>query len=153
MEQKEKAPVVISVAGLHGRRRKKEVKRVTREVTKDRRFKKAVRRASRRLDMKIPKELRTAAVRAAVEATLGNEPEHTSREKRSGLEVYTELVAKFAAARRKNKKRKKKVLKIAKKEGFDPATGLYALKKADKISLAAKAKPIKSYKPKKVKKS
>ena len=71
----------------------------------------------------------------------------------SGLEVYTELVAKFAAARRKNKKRQKKVLKIAKKEGYNPETGLYTLQKADKITLAKKAKPIKPYKPKKVKKS
>mgnify|MGYP007037226729 CR=1 FL=1 len=46
-------------------------------------------------------------------------------------------------------KKKKKAFKIAKKEGYNPATGLYTLKKADKVKTAKKVKP---YKPKKAKK-
>ena len=157
MEQKQKAPVVVSIVGLHGRKRKKEIKRVSREISKDKKFKKALRRTARQNDVKkLPKALRSAVVKAAVEATVGTEteaPVEPVETKKSGLEVYTELVAKFAAARRKNKKRQKKVLKIAKKEGYNPETGLYTLQKADKITLAKKAKPIKPYKPKKVKKS
>ena len=148
MEEKQKTPVVVSIAGLRGRERKKEVKRVTKEITKDKQFKKAVRRASRQNGQKLPKEVRNAAVSAAVEATLGSE-KYAPPRKRSGLDVYTDLVGKFAAARRKNQKKKKKTLKIAKKEGYNPATGLYTLKKDTPIK---KAKAIKPYKPKKVKK-
>lgn len=150
MEQKNSSPVVISVASLRGHKKKKEIRRVTREITKDKNFKKAIRRESRKQDEKIPKEICNAAVKAAVEATLRANPEPAVREKKSGLEVYTDLVAKFAKARRKNQKKKKKALKIAKKEGYNPATGLYTLKKDTPIK---KAKPNKPYKPKKVKKS
>ena len=148
MDEKQKAHVVVSIAGLKGRERKKEIKRVTHEITKNKTFKKAVRHASRKNDHKIPKEIRNAAVMAAVEATVGS-PANVTPEKKSGLEVYTDLVAKFSAARKKNQKRKKKALKIAKKEGYNPETGLYTLKKNTPIK---KAKMVKPYKPKKVKK-
>ena len=148
MEDKQKAHVEISLADLHGRERKKEVKRVTREITKDKKFKKAVRHASHKNEGKIPKEIRDAAVMVAVEATMGAKAE-AKPQKKSGLEVYADLVGKFAAARRKSHKKKKKNLKAAKKDGYNPATGLYVLKKDTPIK---KAKPNKPYKPKKVKK-
>ena len=148
MEEKQTAPVVVSIAGLRGRERKKELQRVTKEITKDKKFKKAIRNASRKNDQKIPKEVRDAAVTAAIEATIGSKS-NLPPEKKSGLEIYTDLVGKFAAARRKNQKKKEKALKVAKKEGFNPATGLYVLKKDTPIK---KAKSYKPYKPKKAKK-
>ena len=47
------------------------------------------------------------------------------------------------------KKKQAKKLKAAKKEGYNPKTGLYVLKKADKIKTAKKIKPYKSKKAKK----
>ena len=94
--------------------------------------------------------VKEAAVKAAVEATLGTKTgDPAVPHKKSGLEVYTDLVGKFADARKKHRKKQKKALKAAKKEGYNPATGLYTLKKADKIKTAKKIKP---YKPKKSKK-
>lgn len=149
MEEKQKTPVVISVAGLHGRERKKEIQRVSREITKDKQFKKAIRHASRKNDQKIPKEIRDAAVMAAVEATVGSKS-NAAPQKKSGLDVYTDLVGKFATARKKSRKRNQKKLKAAKKGGYNPATGLYVLKKDTPIK---KAKAYKPYKPKKAKKA
>ena len=146
MEQKQKAPVVVSIVGMPKREQKKVVKRITKEVIADKQFKKTIRKS----DEKIPKSVKVAAVKAAVEATLGTKTGNPAiPPKKSGLEVYTDLVGKFAAARRKHNKRKKKAFKIAKKEGYNPSTGLYTLKKADKIKTAKKVKP---YKPKKAKK-
>ena len=56
---------------------------------------------------------------------------------------------KFAAARKKAKKKQAKKLKAARKAGYDPSTGLYTLRKADRIKTVKKIKP---YKPKKAKK-
>ncbi len=146
MEQNQKSPVVVSIAGMPKRKQKKVVKRITKEVTKDRGFKKSIRKS----DVKIPKPVKEAAVKAAVEATLGTKTGNPAiPEKKSGLEVYTDLVGKFAAARKKAKKKQAKNLKAAKKAGYNPNTGLYTLKKADKIKTAKKIKP---YKPKKAKK-
>ena len=146
MEQKQKSPVVVSIAGMPKREQKQVVKRITKEVVKDKQFKKTIRRS----DEKIPKAVKEAAVKAAVEATLGTKTGNPAvPPKKSGLDVYTDLVGKFATARRKHKKKAQKALKIAKKEGYNPSTGLYTLKKADKIKTAKKIKP---YKPKKAKK-
>lgn len=146
MEQNQNTPIVVSIAGMPKRKQKQVVKRITKEVVKDRQFKKAIRKS----EQKIPKAIKEAAVKAAVEATLGTKTGNPAvPPKKSGLEVYTELVGKFAVARRKYRKKQKKALKLAKKEGFNPQTGLYTLKKADKIKTAKKIKP---YKPKKVKK-
>ena len=146
MEQNQKSPVVVSIAGMPKRKQKKVVKRITKEVTQDKQFKKTIRRS----EQKVPKAVKEAAVKAAVEATLGTKTgEPAIPHKKSGLEVYTDLVGKFAAARKKNQKKQKKALKVAKKEGYNPQTGLYTLKKADKIKPAKKIKP---YKPKTAKK-
>lgn len=151
MQENQKAPVVVSIAGLSGRKRKQEIKRAAKEVTKDKQFKKAVRRVSKKHDTKIPKKLRDATVRAAVEATVNMEAEKAAnaKQKRSALETYTRLVARFAAARKKNQKRRKKIFKIKKKSGFKPKKGLYVLKKAEKVTLEEKAKPLEFGKSKK----
>lgn len=146
MEKNQKSPVVVSVAGLPKRKQKKVIKRITKEVVKDKQFKKTLRKS----EQKVPKTVREAAVKAAVEAALGTKTGNPAvPPKKTGLETYTDLVGKFAKARRKHKSKQKKAFKIAKKEGYDPATGLYTLKKADKIKTAKKVKP---YKPKKAKK-
>ena len=76
-----------------------------------------------------------------MEATLGTKTgEPAIPEKKTGLEIYTELVGKFAAARKKSQKKQAKKLKAAKKAGYDPKTGFYKLKKADKIKTAKKVK-------------
>ena len=146
MEQNQNTPIVVSIAGMPKRKQRKVVKRITKEVVKDKQFKKTIRKS----EMKIPKDVKEAAVKAAVEATLGTKTGNPAiPEKKSGLEVYTELVSAFAAARRKSQKKQAKKLKAAKKAGYNPKTGLYVLKKADKIKTARKIKP---YKPKKAKK-
>ncbi|MBE6652741.1 MAG: hypothetical protein E7610_04915 [Ruminococcaceae bacterium] len=146
MEQKQQAPIVVSIAGMPKRRQRKVVKRITKEVVKDKQFRRTIRKS----EEKIPKAVKEAAVKAAVEATLGTKTGNpVIPPKKSGLEAYTELVGKFAAARRRYNKKKQKAFKVAKKKGYDPQTGLYTLKKADKIKTAKKIKP---YKPKKAKK-
>lgn len=146
MESKGKKPIVVSIAGMPKRKQKKVVKRMTEEVIKDKEFRKTLRRS----EEKIPKEVAHAAARAAVQATLGTKTGNpVVPPKKTGLEVYTELVGKFAEARRVRKRKQKHALKAAKKEGYNPKTGFYDLKKADKIK---KAKKVKRYKPKKAKK-
>ena len=146
MEQNQKSPLVVSIEGLPKRKQKKVITRITKEVTKDRGFKKSIRKS----EVKIPKTVKEAAVKAAVEAALGTKTgEPALPREKSGLEIYTELVGKFVAARRRYKKKQAKALKVAVKEGYNPQTGLYSLKKADKCKMAKKVKP---YKPKKVKK-
>ena len=150
MKKNNKSPIVVSIAGLPRRKQKKVVKRVTEEVKKDKDFKRSIRKANRRTGHKLPKTVKEAAVKAAVEATLGVKTgEPAIPEKKSGLEVYTELVGKFAAARRKHKDRQRKKLKAARRMGYDPETGFYKLQKADKIK---KAKRVKFKKTKRFKK-
>ena len=108
MEQNQKSPVVVSITGMPKREQKKVVKRITKEVVKDKQFKKTIRKS----ESKIPKEVKEAAVKAAVEATLGTKTGNPAvPPKKSGLEVYTDLVGKFAAARRKYKKKAQKTAK------------------------------------------
>ena len=146
MEKNQTAPIVVSIAGMPKREQKQVVKRITKEVNKDRQFKKAIRKS----DERIPKAVKEAAVKAAVEAALGTKTGNPAvPPPKTKLEIYTELVGKFAAARKKYRAKKKKALKLAKKEGFNPQTGLYTLQKADKVKTAKKIKP---YKPKKAKK-
>ena len=149
MEETNKSPIVVSIAGLPKRKQKKVVKRITKEVTKDKGFRKSVKKNNKATGQKLPKAVKEAAVKAAVEATLGTKTgEPAIPEKKSGLEVYTELVGKFAAARRRYKDRQKKKLKAARKMGYDPETGFYKLRKADKLK---KAKRVKFKKAKKTK--
>ncbi len=145
MAKQENRAIVVSIAGLPRKKQKETVKRLTREVTKDKRYRKTLRRA----ETPIPRDVAKAAARAAVEASLGVKTGNPAvPPKKSGLEVYTELVGKFAKARRAYNKRKSKKLKAAVKEGFDPATGLWNLQKADKIKKVKKVKPYKAKKKK-----
>ena len=142
MENNNKAPIVVSIAGLPKRKQKKVVKRITKEVTKDKGFKKSVKKNNKATGQKLPKIVKEAAVKAAVEATLGTKTGNPAvPSKKTGLEVYTDLVLKFAAARRKHKKKQKKAFKKAKQDGYKPKTGLYKLEKLEKITLAEKIKP------------
>ena len=137
MEQN-KSPLVVSITGLPKRKQKKVVSRITKEVTRDKQFKKALRKS----ETKVTKPVRNAVVKAAVEATLGTKTgEPALPRERTGLEVYTDLVLKFAAARRKYKKKKKKAFKKAKRDGYKPKIGLYKLEKLEKVNLAEKVKP------------
>ncbi len=143
MAKKPTSPIVISIARPTKKQKKKAVKTLTRDVTKDRKYRKAVRHA----ETPIPKKVARAAARAAVVATL--ERAEPLPEKRTALETYTDLVGRFATARKTYRVKQKKKLKAAKKAGYDEKTGLYKLKKADKVKLAKKAKPYKAKKAKK----
>ncbi len=143
MAIKHTPPIVISISGLSKKEKKQVAKDMTRDVVKDKSYRKTLKRS----DTPIPKAVAKAAARAAVDATLTRaEP---APEPKTALESYTEWVGKFAAARKKYRDTQKKKLKAAKKNGYCEKTGLYSLKKADKLKLAKKRKP---YKPKKKKK-
>ena len=145
MAKQENRAIVVSIAGLPRRKQKKTIKRLTREVAEDRCYRKTLRRA----EIPIPREVAKAAARAAVEASLGVKTGNPAvPPKKSGLEVYTELVDKFAKARRVYNKHKSKKLKAAIKQGYDPATGLWSLQKAEKIKKIKKIKPYKAKKKK-----
>ncbi len=145
MAKKPETIVIISVNGLSRKEEKRITKELTREVVKDKRFRKTLKRS----ETPIPKDVAKAAARAAVVATLGLREEPPAPKKKTGLEIYTELVAKFAAARKKYKQKQKKQQKAAKKQGLDPKTGLFVLKKAEKLVFGKKAKPYKAKKAKK----
>ncbi len=142
MAKKQTAPIVISISGLSKGEKKKVVKTLTGDVTRDKQFRKTLKNA----ETPIPKKVAKSAARAAVVATLGAAEEP---QEKTALDKYTELVAKFSEARKKYKIKQKKKAKAAKKEGFDPKIGLYVLKKAAKVKLAKKAKPRKPKKGKK----
>lgn len=134
-----KPPIVISLKGFSKREKKQVVKILTRDVVKDKQYRKTLRRS----ETPIPKKVARSAARAAVVATLDR-----AKEQPTALERYTELVDKFSVARKKYKLKQKKKAKAARKAGYDPATGLYALKKLPKVKMAKKAKPYKAKKKK-----
>ena len=134
-----KPPIVISLKGFSKREKKQVVKILTRDVVKDKQYRKTLRRS----ETPIPKKVARSAARAAVVATLDR-----AKEQPTPLERYTELVDKFSVARKKYKLKQKKKAKAARKAGYDPATGLYALKKLPKVKMAKKAKPYKAKKKK-----
>lgn len=134
-----KPPIVISLKGLSKREKKQVVKTLTRDVVKDKQYRKTLRRS----EAPIPGKVARSAARAAVVATLDR-----AKEQPTALERYTELVDKFSVARKKYKLKQKKKAKAARKAGYDPATGLYALKKLPKVKMAKKAKPYKAKKKK-----
>ncbi len=139
-------PIVISISGLSKKEKKQVSKRLAREVIKDKQYRKTLRKS----ETPVPKDVAKAAARAAVDATLGvKSGKPAVPEKKTALETYTELVGKFAAARKKYKIKQKKKNKAAKRDGFDAKTGLFKLKKAEKIKLGKKAKPYKAKKKKK----
>ncbi len=143
--EKDTKPIVVSIAGMSKKEQKKVVKRMTGEVIKDKQYRKTLKRS----EEPVSKEVAKAAAKAAVQATLGVKTGQPAvPPKKTALESYTDLVGKFAEARKAYKKKQKKKLKAAKKEGFDPKTGLYTLKKADKVKKIKKVKPYKAKKKK-----
>lgn len=146
MAKKQDRPIVISIQGLPKKERKQVVRRMTREVVKDKEYRKTLRCC----DAPVPKDVAKAAAHAAVNATLGVKSGTPAvPPKKTALESYTELVGKFAKARKQYKIKQKKKLKAAKKNGYDPKTGLFKLHKAEKVKLGKKGKPYKAKKPKK----
>ncbi len=135
-----KPPVVVSLKGHSKKEKRQVVKVLTGDVVKDRHYRKTLKCA----ETPIPKKVAKAAARAAVEATLDR-----AEEAPTPLDRYTAFVDKFASARRKYKKKQAKKQKSARKAGYDPAIGLYALKKLKKVKMAKKAKPYKAKKKKK----
>lgn len=139
MSKAYKPPVVISLRGFSKKEKKQVVKALTRDVVKNKQYRKSLRHA----ETPIPKKVAKTAARAAVVATL-----ESAQEQPTPLERYTELVGKFSAARKKYKIKQRKKAKAAKKAGYNPATGLYALGKLPKVKMAKRAKPYKAKKKK-----
>lgn len=146
MAMKHKRPIVVSIGALSKRKQKKVVKKMTRAVVKDKKF----RRALRKSDSTVSKPAITAVATAAVKTALGLKPVKAGKtaipKKKSALEVYSGLVSLFSKERKKFKKRRKKHLKAARNRGFDPKTGFYKLQKLERIDMAKHVEP---YKPKK----
>lgn len=147
--------IVVTVAGLTPKEQKKVTGRLVRAVMKDKGYRKAVASTGK----KITEEAAEAAARVAVAEALGtNEGADNSVTLRpSGLDLYADLVARFAKARRKKVKNEKKAAKkhaknLKKKGGkLNKKTGLITLMKAEKLKKAPKAKKHKAYKVKKKK--
>ena len=154
MSSKDKK-IVVTVAGLTPKEQKKVTGRLVKAVMKDKGYRKAVNATGK----KITEEAAEAAARVAVAEALGtNEGADNSVTLRpSGLDLYADLVARFAKARRKKIKNQKKAAKkhakdLKKKGGkLDKKTGLIKLMKAEKLKKAPMAKKHKAYKVKKKK--
>ena len=65
MEQNQKSPIVVSIAGLPKKQQKKVAKRITKEVTSDKGFKKSVKKNNKATGQKLPKIVKEAAVKAS----------------------------------------------------------------------------------------
>lgn len=134
---------IASLDGMKKRERRKVLKRMTREVMRDKRY----RRAIRKNPEPISKKAAQAAAGAAVDAVLGV---HTGKPavppKKTGLEIYADIVHALTGAHKKYRKKRAKLLK---KHGFNAKTGYIVL---GKLEPAKKAKLNKPYKPKKAKK-
>lgn len=147
--------IVVTVAGLSPKEQKKVTGRLVKAVMKDKGYRKAVSATGK----KITEEAAEAAARVAVAEALGtNEGADNSVTLRpSGLELYSDLVARFAKARRQKAKNEKKAAKkrakrLKKKGGkLNKKTGLIKLMKAEKLKRAPMAKKHKAYKVKKKK--
>lgn len=145
--------IIVTFAGLTPKEQKKVTGRLVKAVMKDKGYRKAVSSTGK----KITEEAAEAAARAAVTEALGQgeNGEQDVTLHTSGLEMYADLVSRFAKARRKQKKNEKKKSKKAakklKKKGgkLNKKTGLIKLMKADKLKKAPKAKKHKAYKVKK----
>lgn len=134
---------IASLDGMKKKQKKKVLKRMTKEVMKDKRFRRAIRKSPEPISKKTAK----AAAGAAVDAVLGVKTGKPAvPPKKTGAEIYAEVVHKLTGAYRKHQKKRAKALK---KAGYDPKTGLIPLKKEP---LAKKAKLNKPWKPKKAKK-
>ena len=134
-----KPPIVISLRGFSKKQKKQVVKVLTRDVVKNKKYRKTLDQS----ETPIPRKVAKSAARAAVVATL-----ESAREQPTALERYTDLVGKFSVARKKYKIKQKRRAKVAKKAGYNPATGLYALQKLPRVKLAKRAKTYKAKKRK-----
>ncbi len=134
---------IASLEGMKKKEQKKVLRRMTKEVMKDKRY----RRAIRRNPEPISKKAAQAAAGAAVDAVLGV---HTGKPavppKKTGLEIYADIVHAVVGAYRK---KQKKYAKIIKKEGYDAKTGYIVLGKLKPAKKAKLNKPYKAKKPKK----
>lgn len=146
--------IVITVAGLSRKEKKKVTNRLVKEVMKDKAYRKTVKNAGK----KISSEAAEAAARVAVARALSKDEDGKSKSitlATSGLEVYANMIARFSKARKKKakiiKKKAKKKIKALKKKGgkFIKKTGLIKLMKADKLPKVIRAKKHKAYKAKK----
>ena len=147
--------IVVTVAGLTPKEQKKVTGRLVKAVMKDKGYRKAISATGK----KITEEAAEAAARVAVAEALGTgeDADQSVTLRTSGLDLYADLVARFAKARRKksknDKKAAKKYAKKLKKKGgkLDKKTGLIKLMKAEKLKKEPLAKKHKPYKAKKKK--
>lgn len=154
MSNKDKK-IVVTVAGLTPKEQKKVTGRLVKAVMKDKGYRKAVSATGK----KITEEAAEAAARVAVAEALGTseDADQGVTLRTSGLDLYVDLVTRFAKARRQKAKNEKKAAKkhaksLKKKGGkLSKKTGLIKLMKAEKLKKAPKAKKHKAYKVKKKK--
>ena len=116
---------IASLDGMKKRERRKVLKRMTREVMRDKRYRRAIRKNPEPISKK---------GKPAVPP------------KKTGLEIYADIVHALTGAHKKYRKKRAKSLK---KQGFNAKTGYIVL---GKLEPAKKAKLNKPYKPKKAKK-
>lgn len=157
---KKERPIVVTLNGLTRKEQRKVSDRLVKKVLKDKKFRQTVEKSSVRLSQKAAE----AAARVAVNEALGVEQDPAVQADRgvslglSGLELYADLIARLARARKKAKKNaqraEKKKIKALKKKGgkLSKKTGLITLLKAEKLKKAPKAKKLKYRKPGKKKK-
>ena len=157
---KKERPIVVTLSGLTRKEQRKVSDTLVRKVLKDKKFRQSMDKTGQVLSRKAAE----AAARVAVNEALGVEQDPADRTTGSvslglsGLELYADLVARFAKARRKAKKNakraEKKKAKALKKKGgkLSKKTGLIQLMKAERLKKAPKAKKLKYRKPKSGKK-
>jgi hypothetical protein len=146
---KKERPIVITLNGLSDKEQRKVSDRLVKKVLKDKKFRRTMDTAGKKLSKKAAE----TAARVAVSEALGVEQDPTVQADRgvslgtSGLEIYADLVSRFAKARRRKKKNEKKVAKkqakkLKKKGGkLSKKTGLIKLMKAEKLKRVSKLKP------------
>lgn len=150
---KKERPIVVTLNGLSRKEQRKVSDRLVKKVMKDKTFRRNMDTAGKKLSRKAAE----TAARVAVDEALGVET--SAQADRgvslglSGLEAYTEMVGRFAAARRKQKKlakkaEKKKIKRLKKQGGkLNKTTGLIKLMKVEKVKKAPKSKKLKYKKP------
>lgn len=143
MADNQKSIQLASLDGMKDKEKKKVLKRMYKEVAKDKRYRKAIKKS----EEPVSKKAADAAAAAAVDAVLGiRTGKPAVPRKKTALDRYTALIGKFSAARKKYEKKKAKERKEFK---YDAKTGFYVL---PKIKPDKKAKMSKPWKPKKIKK-
>ena len=156
---KKERPIVVTLNGLSRKEQRKVTDRLVRKVMKDKKFRRSMDQGGKRAGRKAAE----AVARVAVNEALGVEQDPAVQAEggvslgMSGLEIYADMVSRFARARKKQKKlakkaEKKKIKALKKKGGkYNKKTGLITLMKAEKVKKAPKAKKLKYRKPKKKK--